>query len=85
MALKQKMDSMDGKLSMIVSHLTGIEQAGQKEDHVNETPLALQPPTEQDFTSSPGDDVVLKRSAGAGEECKRRRMEQHMVDMNGVC
>ena len=77
---------MDSKRSMIVSHFMGFEHAGQKEDPVTETHSELQLTTEQDFSSSPGEDVVLKRSGGVGdEECKRRRMEQHMVDASGVC
>ena len=100
-ALKQKMDSMDGKLSMIVSHLTGREQALQKEDingshglrlhtpSVTEMPSEQQLAMEQDLPPLPGemeDNVVPKRSGSTGEEeRKRRRMEQHMVDASGVC
>ena len=78
------MDVMDDKLSMIVSHLSGLDQEGQKEDPVIKTLPERHLPMDQAPASSPGEDVVLMRPGG-DEECKRRRMEQQMVDPSGVC
>ena len=89
MALKQKMDSMDGKLSIIVSHLTCREQALQKEDNINgshglrlHTPSVTEIPSEQQMAMEQDrppllgeteDNVVPKRSGGTGDEERKRR------------
>ena len=83
-ALRNKMDAMDDKLSMIVSHLSGLHQEGQKEDSAIEMPMEQHLPADQAPASSQGEDAVLTRSGG-NEECKRRRMEQQLVDASGVC
>ena len=83
-ALKNKMDAIDNKLAMIVLHLSGLNQEGQKEDTALETPPEPHLPTDQAPASSQGEDAVLTRSGG-DEECKRWRMEQQMVDASGAC
>ena len=83
-ALKNKMDAIDNKLSMIVSHLSGLNQEGQKEDTAMEMPQERHLPSDQAPASSQGEDAVLMRSGG-DEECKRRRMEQQKVDASGAC
>ena len=49
-AIRNKMDAMDDKLSMIVSYLSGLDQEGQKEDPVIETPPERHLPHPQEKT-----------------------------------